>query len=118
MHPSREVASVGKSLFQRTSRRGRALQGYRRLGIEQLEDRRVLSGISPFAAPAPILYGPIQSPVTASPMQSAIRLSCHLARTACGRDGGRPVDQCLRRVPLQPDPEPTGRERQPLPFPG
>ena len=67
MHTSREVASDGKSRFHRTGRRGQARVRYRQLGIEQLEDRRVLSGVSVLTAPAPITYGPIQPPATSIP---------------------------------------------------
>jgi serine protease inhibitor len=62
---------VGKGRFERNRRRGGALPGYRRLGIERLEDRRVLSGLSALPAPAPIVYGPMpppaQSPVSHQP---------------------------------------------------
>ena len=52
MHTSREIESAGKRRLRRSGRRGRALLAFRHLGIEQLEDRRVLSGISPVTAPA------------------------------------------------------------------
>ncbi len=64
---AREIVFTGKSRFQGSNQRGRALPGYRRLGIEQLEDRRVLSGMSAFTAPVPIIYGPIQPPASSAP---------------------------------------------------
>jgi serpin B len=66
MHTSRKIASSGKRRFQPTGRPGRATLGYRRLGIEQLEDRRVLSGLSPLAVVPPVAVGPIQPSVTAA----------------------------------------------------
>ncbi len=40
-------------------------RGGRRLGLERLEDRRMLSGQSLLVAPAPPVYGPIRPPVIA-----------------------------------------------------
>ncbi len=48
---------------------------FRRLGIEPLEDRRVLSGLSPFGTLPPIVCGPMppamSTPVVASPISTA-----------------------------------------------
>ena len=119
MHVFRELASLVKGRLQRSRRRDRARREYRRLGIEPLEDRRVMSGLSLAALP-PAICGPVA--VAAAPAAAAATGGNQAGATLspaqlAAEDNGRPVDQCLCGGPLQPDSGPAGRERQPLPFP-
>ncbi len=64
MYGHRKAGSIGKRNLE-PSCAVRHRRGFRRLGIERLEDRRVLSGHSWFAPPPPV-YGPVQPPVAAN----------------------------------------------------
>ena len=91
MTPDKFV-SVGKGRLQRSSQPGRALRGYRRLGIEQLEDRRVLSGFSTFTAPGPIAYGPILPHMASSPTSSHQVAALSPAQLAAETTVGQSID--------------------------
>jgi len=60
-----KIVSTGKG---HTGRRGRAQSACRRLGIERLEDRRVLSGVSPLAGLPPVISGPTRPAIIATPV--------------------------------------------------
>jgi len=106
MYTPWDIMVLGKSRLQRTRRRGRAA-GCRRLGIEQLEDRRVLSGLPLLPAPMPVTYGPVQPPVpsthaSAKPLGSAtlpIQLS---AETTVGQSIDAFAESLYRQLQSQP----------------
>ena len=89
MHTPRKAVSADKGRFRRTRRGGRAGQAYRRLGIEQLEDRRVLSGLSLLTTPAPTTFGPTPAPLTKAPVAQAPVTSTPVTQTpTSGSQGG------------------------------
>ncbi len=78
------------------------LLGFRHLGIEQLEDRRVLSGISPVTAPAPIAFGPTQvSPVISAPVTSALSSAQLAAETTVGQSINSFAEALYRQIQSQ-----------------
>jgi serpin B len=60
-------AFARKNFFSSVDGRGRTKKGPRRLGLERLEDRRVLSGLSLVAAPVPSNYGQLAPPAASAP---------------------------------------------------
>jgi len=107
MNLPRNIVSIGKGRLQRMGRRGRAAPGYRRLGIEPLENRRVLSGLSAFPSPAPVIYGPVQpvasAQTTGNPLATKATSSGQLAaETTVGQSIDAFAESLYRELQSQP----------------
>src|SRR5208337_1979462 len=86
---------------------GRAAPGFRRLGIEQLEDRRVLSGLSALPSPLPIIDGPVQPPVasthaTGNPLGSATSAGRLAGEATVGQSIDAFAEAIYRQLQSQP----------------
>jgi serpin B len=103
MYTPKEAHSTGKGRVRCTSQRGRGLRKYRRLDIEPLESRRVLSGLSLLTTLQHGFCGPIQSPAVSAPtvgsqVSAALSPAQLAAETAVGQSINAFAESLYRQI--------------------